>query len=375
MFVPSFRGCRLIVGLSVLLVPALMPLAASTVEAQSAYQQINLVSDIPGLAANTDANLKNPWGVSFSGGSPFWVSDQVTGKATLYNTSGTPLGLIVTIPGGNPTGQVFNSTAADFVLPVGGKSAFIFDTLGGAIAGWNGGSGTTAQTVVTKAGTVYTGLALGNSAAGNVLYAADARNNHIDVYNNTFTPITLAGSFTDAALPATFATYNIQNLSGTLYVTYESRTLGGGVLDAYDLNGNFLRRIASNPIGGTLSDPWGLTIAPSAFGIFSNDLLVGNKGDGHISAFDPVTGAFQGQLLDVFSNPITNTGLWALNFGNGGNGGDPKKLYFAAGINGETDGLFGSIQAVPEPGIVALLSGMAVTGSLFALRRLRRRKK
>jgi uncharacterized protein (TIGR03118 family) len=375
MIVRRSQHARHSLGLALLPALALLQLtAAPPAGAQVTFQQTNLVSDIPGLAAHTDPNLKNPWGVSFAPTSPIWVSDQVTGKATLYNGSGTPQSLIVTIPGGNPTGQLFNSTASDFVLPVGGKSLFLFASLNGTISGWNGGSGTTAQTVATHAGSVYTGLTLGNPGTGNLLYAADAATGHIDVYNSTFSLTTLSGSFTDPGVPAGFKPYNVRDINGTVYVTYEIRNQPGGVLDAFDENGNFLRRLAANGAGGVLSEPWGLVLAPSTFGPFGNDLLVGNKGDGHISAFDPTTGQFLGQLDALGGSPIANTGLWGLTFGNGGAGGDPNTLFFSAGINNETNGLFGTIRAVPEPGPIALLSGLVVSGTLFAARRLRRRK-
>lgn len=334
-------------------------------EPRPSVVQTNLVSDVPGLAANTDPNLKNPWGISFGPTSPFWVSDQVTGVATLYNGSGTPQSLIVTIPGGNPTGQVFNSTA-DFTLSAGGKALFLFATLDGNIAGWNSSLGTTAQTMVLGGpGTVYTGLALANNGAGNFLYAANNAGGTIHVFDSTFTPTTLAGSFTDPGLPAGYTPYNIQNLGGTLYVTYENESLGGGVVDAFDVNGNFVRRISANGAGGPLEAPWGLALAPAGFGEFGGALLVGNEDDGRISAFDPTTGAFLGQLLDENGQPIANTGLWGLTFGNGVSGGDMDTLYFAAGINEEVNGLFGSIRplaAVPELPSLALLgmSGMSV---------------
>ena len=196
---------------------------------------------------------------------PFWVSNQVTGNSTLYNSAGVKQGLVVTIPpgtpGGNPTGQVFNSTASDFVLPVGGKSAFLFDTLNGTIAGWNGGSGTTAQVVVTTPAASYTGLALGKQRRANFLYAANDGQSRIDVFNSTFQPTVLAGTFIDPTLPAGFTPYNVRNLGGKLYVAYESNA-GVASVDAFDLNGNFLQRIAANGAGGTLSHPWGLARSP-----------------------------------------------------------------------------------------------------------------
>jgi len=338
------------------------------------YEQHNLVSDIPGMADNLDPNLKNPWGISHSATSPFWVSDQVTGVTTLYNGTGTPLAKFNIQPtgGGNPTGQVFNSTP-DFALTPGGpKAIFLFASLNGTIQGWNPASGSTDAIIKADnsgAGAVYTGLALGVSAAGSTLFAANDAQGKIDAFNGTFGAANLAGNFTDPNLPAGFTPYNIQNIAGTLYVTYENEATGGGVINAFDLNGNFLRRVTSNDASGPLQSPWGMALASSSFGTFAGDLLVGNEDDGHISAFDPTTGAFRGQLLDQNGNPIANEGQWGLTFGNGGNGGRRDTLYFAAGINGEANGLFGSISAVPEPGSVVLLG----LGGAFAFVTYRRK--
>jgi len=344
-------------------------LAAPAEAGLIAYAQENLASDVPGLAHFTDPNLKNPWGISFPPGGPFWVSNQITGTSTLYNGAGQPLPLVVTIPGGgNPTGQVFNGSN-DFALPTGGAARFLFASLSGSITGWNPASGTLAQVAVPGTGTnrpLYQGLAIGNNGAGNFLYAADTLNGKIDVYNGSFALTKLAGSFTDPGLPAGFAPHNIQNIGGTLYVTYE-RDQGGGVVNAFDLNGNFLRRVSFNAEGGPLDDPWGVVIAPASFGAFGNMLLVGNEGDGRISAFNPLTGAFAGQIATLSGTPIENTGLWGLSFGTGGNGTDPNILYFVAGINDEKDGLFGAIRAVPEPSTVVLAS----LGGLILLARRR----
>jgi uncharacterized protein (TIGR03118 family) len=336
----------------------------------SVYQQTNLVSDVPGLAAFTDPNLKNPWGMSSSPTSPIWVSNQVSGNSTLYNTAGQPQALVVTIPGaGGPTGQVFNASS-DFALPTGGKALFLFANLDGSISGWNGAQGTTAVVQASVAGAAFTGLAIGDNGAGNFLYAADSAGNKIDVFDGAFAQTSLSGSFIDPNLDPGFTVYNIQALGGKLYVTYENEGAGGGVVDAFDFNGNFLQRVTSNDATGPLQSPWGLALAPSTFGQFGGALLVGNEDDGRISAFDPTTGAFLGQLLDKNGNPISNPGLWGLKFGNGGNGGDPNTLYFAAGINGEQDGLFGAIRVVPEPSSIVMGGlGLSLVAAIGARRR------
>ncbi len=237
------------------------------------FEQTNLVSSVSGLASHTDANLKNPWGIAFSATGPFWVANQVTNKATVYNGAGQPFPtstpLVVTlVTSGGPTGLVFNATS-DFQLFTGGAATFLFATLSGSIEGWNPGHGTMTEVrVLATDGASYTGLAPGNNGSGNFLYAADTANNKIDIYDAQFQKTSVAGSFTDPVLPAGFTVYNIQNLAGTLFVTYENESAGGGIVDAFDLNGNFLRRVTANAAGGPLDSPWGLVIAPASFGPF-----------------------------------------------------------------------------------------------------------
>jgi uncharacterized protein (TIGR03118 family) len=330
------------------------------------FVQTNLSSDIPMFAANTDPNLHNPWGISFSAGSPLWVSDQGTGVSTLYNGAGVAVPLVVSIPtsGPNPpqgpTGQVFNSTPS-FLLTNGNgqKATFLFDTLGGTIAGWNGG--TTAVTQLANPGASYTGLALGTSGAGDTLYAANFGQARIDAVSSTFADEVLMGNFTVPGLPAGYAPYNIQNIGGSLYVEFAfvnpvthraSVGAGLGLVAVFDGNGNFVKTLISP--GGALNAPWGITLAPAVFPVFGGDLLVGNFGDGRINAFDPNTGALLGTLTDASNTPISNPGLWGIGFRTAA-GFDPASLYFVAGINGENDGLLGSIGPAPEPGGLTLM--------------------
>jgi uncharacterized protein (TIGR03118 family) len=364
-------------------------LASSAHAVPSYFVQQNLVTNnqsvLTGLgyapAANVDTSLVNPWGISHSATSPFWISDNGAGLSTLYNTTGVKQGLVVTIPPaagnpppGTPTGQVNNIGGANDFKVGGAKSNFIFATEDGTIAAR--AAGTAATTVATTPNAVYKGLAIGSPNGTNFfLYAANFRSGHIDVFDNGFASASLSGSFTDPGIPSGYAPFNVQTLNGKLYVTYALQDAakhddvagaGNGFVSVFDLNGNFLGRVASN---GTLNSPWGLDIAPAGFGSFANDLLVGNFGDGTIDAFDPVSNLFLGQLGNAAGVPFMLDGLWALINGNGGNGGLSNRVYFTAGINGESDGLFGSLQ-VPEPGSFPLLgAGLAA----FALVRRRKR--
>jgi uncharacterized protein (TIGR03118 family) len=344
------------------------------------FTQTDLVSDVSGLAANTDPNLKNPWGVSFSATSPFWASDQATGVATLYGATGAPVALVVTIPGSTtgpsgPTGQVFNSSSG-FLLTNGNgvKASFIFDSLNGTITGWNGG--TTAVVEATgPTGAVYTGLAQGTSAIGSVLYAANSgASPGINVFDSSWHSATLSGSFTDPNLPAGFVPFNVQNLNGNIYVTYamlnpKGGAMPGGYVDEFDANGVFIKTIASNGAVGPLFAPWGIVFAPPSFGSYSNDLLIGNFGNGEIDVYNPTTDAFLGTLNGNDGVPLVNGALWALETRAPGSGFDPDAVYFTAGINDEADGLFGEITLTPEPATIVETATGVIALAFAGLRR------
>lgn len=352
--------------ISVLLVA--MAFVSGPIQAKSGgfYRQTNLVSDIPGLARVTDSNLVNPWGLSHSPTSPWWVSDNHTGVSTLYKGDGTPFPvgspLVVTIPppkGGTgpaaPTGNVFNGTS-DFAVSGNNPGLFIFATEDGTISGWN--PNVDLHNAILKvdnsgSGAVYKGLAIGSNSSGNFLYATNFNAGVVEMYDAQFK---LVGSFTDSSLSTDcplpnqcFAPFGIQNINGSLYVTFalqdadkhdDVKGPGNGFVDVFDTSGNLIKRLVSN---GELDSPWGLALAPNGFGRFGKDLLVGNFGDGHINAYEIDTGASRGQLKDQRGNPITIDGLWALGFGNGGTAGPTDTLFFTAGPNGEEHGLFGSI--------------------------------
>jgi len=338
--------------------------------ALAGFIQTNLVSDIPGEAAEFDANLKNPWGIANSSSSPFWVSDEATDVSTLYSNAGVVNSKVVSVPGG-PTGTVFNSAGAGNFLDNGTAASFLFDTLGGSIYAWNNANGNTAQLMpgTTISGASFTGLALANNGSGNFLYAADdtAGTGGIDVFDSTFAQVIPSGSFVDPNLPAGYEPFNIQAINGQLYVEYTNtgnpRALGSGAVSVFDANGNFIKELIGP--GSQLDDPWGVVLAPSGFGIFSGDLLVGNFGNGMINAFDPSTGAFLGALADSNGNPIVNQDLWALAVSPTA----PNAVYFTAGINGQEDGLFGDFVADPEPGSLSLVGLGCLALGLFSRRR------
>jgi uncharacterized protein (TIGR03118 family) len=349
-------------GLVAALVALAPPAPAAARQPGNAYRQTNLVSDLPGLAQLTDPDLVNPWGLAAGPTTPAWVANNGTDTATIYPgfVNGSPIQkapLVVRIPGGAPTGQVFNPTAG-FVVRSGdasGPARFIFDSEAGLVTGWNPAvppppPSTQAQVGASVPDAIYKGLAIADTAAGTFLYGADFHNGRIDVFDANFNLVHLSGSFVDPGIPRGFAPFNVQELGGRLYVAYakqdadrEDEVAGPslGFVDVYSTSGQLLGHLIER---GQLNAPWGLALAPAGFGRFSGALLVGNFGNGRINAYNPATGEFLGRLRHEDGSPIEIEGLWALRFGNGVTG-DPTTLLFTAGIDDEAHGLFGAIQA------------------------------
>ncbi|MEN3368196.1 MAG: hypothetical protein V7609_339 [Verrucomicrobiota bacterium] len=336
----------------------------------SAYRQTNLVSDWPGLAPILDPLLSNPWGMTATASSPFWVSNSNTSTSTLYrgDVGGAPffkqpLMPFITIQGGLPTGIVANGSSDFAVTNVNTAPArFIFSSLTQNIDGWAptvpGPGSTDAQKVVNLPGHVYTGLAIANNGSGNFLYAADFVNGRIDVFDKNYVLQPAANfPFADPTIPTTvgntYHAFNIQAIGGSLYVMYakfnpmtneDEEGVGNGFVRRFNANG--VRDLTFGINNGALNSPWGAALAPAPFGIFGGALLIGNFGEGNpsIHAYNPTTGAFLGTLQDESGNGIEIDELWALAFGNGGAGGDVNTLYFTAGIGEEDHGLLGSLK-------------------------------
>jgi uncharacterized protein (TIGR03118 family) len=344
------------------------------------YVQTNLVSDGAVPAQQTDANLQDPWGLSFMTTSGFWISDQAanfggSGATTVYSVSSTEppsssgVQLVVAVAnqgnaasssGNGPTGQVSptapgitTSSTADFQIN-GAQAQFIFANLDGSISAWNGGASSTIEATVP--GASFTGLAIGNTSTGAAqLYAADQNSGKIDVFNSKWQ---LTGSFTDpnfSQFPSGYAAFNVQNLSvngtQTLFVTFANQATSGGIVDEFTTSGTFIKTLIDDPTGQHLDSPWGLVIAPASWGQFGGDLLVGNNnGPGEINAYN-FNGVFEGTLTLNTGQAFAAADLWALSFGNGSLAGSQNTLFFTAGLASNTDGLFGAIsaQSVSEP--------------------------
>jgi uncharacterized protein (TIGR03118 family) len=319
------------------------PAWARSIPASPVFKIVKLVSDQAGKAKNTDPNLVDAWGLSQAPGGPLWVSDNGTGLSTVYNQgTGINVGLVVTIPSGAPTGNVYNFSG--FKVSENGKSGaaeFIFDSEAGIISGWNP-SVDPSNAIVAYDGTaqasVYKGLAIDTSKG--LLFAADFRNNQVQIFNSSWN---IVGAFTDKTLPKRYAPFNVAIIGGDVYVTFAKRDKSGhdeidgpglGYVDVFDESGNLLQQLTGQ---GPLNAPWGMVIAPSNFGSFAGDLLVGNFGDGWVNAFDPATGTYIGPL-STSKGPIAIDGLWALDAVPTGD------ITFSAGPKKETHGLVGLIK-------------------------------
>jgi uncharacterized protein (TIGR03118 family) len=325
----------------------------------------NLVSDTnassnPYASANVDANLVNGWGIAFNPTGFVWVADAGTSMSTLYDGNGVPQSLIVAIPAGtagaaHPTGIVFNSTTGFQVTQAGvtGASPFIFSSIAGTISGWSPSVNRTSSITMfdgAAQGKSYRGLAIATQGANTFIYATDFHNAAVDVFDSTFAPVTIAGAFVDANLPAGYAPFGIQAIGNQLYVSYAKQDAAGvfqvtgaglGAVDIFDTSGTLVKRLILP--GGALNAAWGMAMAPASFGPFSNDLLVGNFGDGKINAFDPTTGALLGSLTLPNGVPIAIDGLWGIAFGNGIDSQPTTTLFYAAGPASETHGVYGRI--------------------------------
>jgi uncharacterized protein (TIGR03118 family) len=357
----KFLAASLVTTLASLLLPS------GALAQSGSYTQTNIVSDGSVPAQKTDPTLINPWGVSI--GPAIWIDTAGTGVTLVDDASGNNV-FSVTIPpavssekNGSPAGTVFNTDTTAFTIPGSGSALFLFGTLDGSIAAWNT---STAQPVTvvnnSSAKAVYTDIAVVKNNTGTFLLAANFAGKSVDVFDSTFKSAKLAGSFTDPNLPAGYSPFGIHTIGNNVYVTYaqpnaqglENVGAGLGVVDQFDLNGNFLVQAI---VGGNLNAPWGMALAPAGFGTLGGDLLVGNFGDGVINAYDPASFALKGQVMDATGAPIANPGLWEIVFGTGttttgtpATSGDPNTLYFAAGINNEKGGLFGSITAAAATG-------------------------
>ena len=362
--------------------------------AASAYSMSKLVSNGALAASITDANLVNPWGIVFAAKAPVWVANNGTQTSTIYNGIGVQQLAAVSLPAGinglaAPTGIVANSSA-DFVISEGahsGPAQFIFDGEGGTISGW-AGSVDAQKTIVMyddgTGGAVYKGLAIATDGSGTtLLYAADFHNNKIDVFDGTFAKTTTTGGFADATLPAGYAPFGIQALvvqnETLIYVTYAKQDTGAhdpvggaglGLVDVFDTQGTLKHHLIAT--GGALNAPWGMALAPSAFGTLSNMLLIGNFGDGWINAYDPASGAFVAALSDASGAAIAIPGLWGIAFGNGAFSQPTTTLFFTAGPNGEVNGLYGRIDLgatapdviAPTATLTAPAQGATVSGTV-----------
>lgn len=324
------------------------------------FKETVLVSNGSVSAPNIDPNLQNGWGIAFNPTGDVWVSDNNTQKSSLYDGNGVVQSLVVTIPPaasgqpGSPTGIVFNTTPDFSITSNGatGNAVFIWATLAGTIAAWNPKVlPTQAVTVHDDSSTAaeYTGLVIATNAGASMLYAADFHNGKVNMFDKTFTNVTPTGAFTDPAIPAGFNPFGIQAIGSTIYVAYaklgpdgrDQSGPGNGMVDAFDTAGHLIMRVATN---GPLNSPWGIALAPANFGAVSNDLLIGNFGDGTINAFNPTTGASVGPLMQADGSKVVQPGIWGIAFGNNFDNQPANTLFFAAGPS-QTSGVYGRIDS------------------------------
>jgi uncharacterized protein (TIGR03118 family) len=343
-------ACVAIVATSALAVAGGAGAARSLV----AYNLYPLISDGSAVTAPlSDSSLVNGWGLSASATSPWWTSNNKSNSSTLYTGLGSKNALTVTVPGG-PTGTVANSNTSAFPISTNGgattsSSRFLFDTQAGQILGWSSGNAAVVAVDNSAKGALYDGLATLNDR----LYAADFHDARVDSFDSSFKPLTLP--FKDPKLPKGFAPFGIQALDGNVFVTYAQQDktkkisvpgVGVGFVDEFTPDGVLVARVASQAKRGPLNAPWGLALAPSNFGAYSGDLLVGNFGNGRISAYQQLASGkwvYKGQIRTADGKPIAIEGLWAIAFGNGASAGPTNDLYFLAGPSGEQHGLFGFI--------------------------------
>jgi uncharacterized protein (TIGR03118 family) len=327
-------------------VAVLLPAGVAPAANPIGYNQVNLVSDVPGLAHITDFRVANTWGLALGPTTPLWINNDDTATAEVYAGANghdpLSLKLVVQLPA-SPTGIVFNPTSA-FRIQQGTTtvpSFFIFNGQDGYTSAWglavNPPTSAVPMSFFRQRG--YLGLAVARTPAGPRLFAADFRG-MIDIFDGHFKLLSVPGAFVDPGVPAGMGPYNVTVFGSRVFVTYASPNGPGGAIDVYDLSGTFIRRLAT---GGPLNAPWGMAMAPAHWGRFGGMLLVGNVNDGRINAFDPTTGAFRGVVRDSNGSPIVNSGLWGLVFGNGQTG-TPRDLLFGAGIDGYSHGLVGMIR-------------------------------
>ena len=350
------RQLRAIVAVGLVAVLAALVGPATAAPKANRFDQINAVSDLPGVAPILDPLLVNPWGLALSPTSPLWVANNVSGAATLYrgDGGGTPfakVALEVTVTNGAPTGQVFNGPRASWWgrHSAGGPARFIFASQTGDITGWNpAASPVTALVAAHSDDAIYTGLALLQTAGGPFLLAADFHHGRIDVFDGNWNPVNVGSAFTDPTLPSGYAPFNVAVVGSSVYVSYAKQDADGeeeiaghnlGFVDKFTDFGQTVQRIASR---GNLNAPWGMAIAPPSFGKFAGSLLVGNFGDGKIGAYAD-SGDFLGFLRDRNNDVLSIDGLWALLPGTATSGGT-NAVWFSAGPDEETHGLVGIIR-------------------------------